>query len=92
MEQKKPETGGGAAAQPPTLRDRVEEALNRIRPYVQMDGGNIELVNVNEDDGVVFIRFQGACSGCPSSAATLQMGIENEIRSSVPEVKEIIPV
>ncbi len=75
-----------------SMRDRVDEALDRVRPYVQQDGGNVELVNVNEDDGIVFIRFQGSCSGCPSSAATLQMGIQNEIRTSVPEVREVIPV
>ena len=74
------------------LQKKVDEVLDRIRPYIQQDGGNVELVNVNEEDGVVFIRFQGACSGCPSSAATLQMGIENEIKSAVPEIKEVIPV
>lgn len=75
-----------------TIHDRVDEALNRIRPYVQQDGGNVELVNVNEEDGVAFIRFQGSCQGCPSSAATLQQGIENEIRSSVPEIKQVLAV
>ncbi|MBI4566341.1 MAG: NifU family protein [Planctomycetes bacterium] len=75
-----------------TLWPRVEEVLDRIRPYVQSDGGYVELVNVNEEEGIAFIRFQGACSGCPSSAITLQMGIENEIRTSVPEIKQVIAV
>lgn len=81
-----------APKQEKKLRDRVDEVLERIRPYVQADGGNIELVNVNEEDGIVFIRFQGACAGCPSSAMTLHMGIENELRAAVPEVREVIPV
>lgn len=85
-EAKKPDEAPGS------LRDRVDEVLNRIRPYVQQDGGNVELVNVNEEDGVVFIRFQGSCQGCPSSAMTLQFGIENEIRTAIPEIKEVIPV
>ena len=74
------------------LRARVDEVLDRIRPFIQQDGGNVDLVNVNEEDGIVFIRFQGACSGCPSSAATLQMGITNEIRDGVPEINEVIAV
>ncbi len=55
-----PATSGGEGAE---LFKKVDEVLDRIRPYVQMDGGHVELVNVNEEEGVVFIRFQGACSG-----------------------------
>ena len=84
-----PRPGSGQAG---GLKARVDEALERIRPYIQMDAGNVELVNVNEEDGIVFIRFQGSCQGCPSSMMTLQMGIENELRSSVPEIKQVIPV
>lgn len=87
---------GGAAgpAFDPTsaLYRKVDEVLDRIRPYVQMDGGHVELVNVNEDDGIVYIRFQGSCHGCPSSAMTLQMGIENEVRNSLPEIKQVVAV
>lgn len=79
-----PGTGG--------LYKKVDEALDRIRPYVQADGGHVELVNVDEGEGTAFIRFQGACSGCPSSAITLQMGIENEIRMSVPEIRQVVAV
>ena len=74
------------------LFKRVDEVLDRIRPYVQSDGGHVELVNVDEAEGTAFIRFQGACSGCPSSAITLQMGIENEIRTSVPEIRQVVAV
>jgi Fe-S cluster biogenesis protein NfuA len=74
------------------LYKRVDEVLDRIRPYVQSDGGHVELVNVDEAEGTAFIRFQGACSGCPSSAITLQMGVENEIRTSVPEIKQVVAV
>lgn len=71
---------------------RVDEVLDRIRPYVQMDGGHVELVDVDEKQGIVHIRFQGSCQGCPSSAMTLQMGIENEMKSSIPEIKQVIAV
>ena len=74
------------------LYRRVDEVLDRIRPYVQMDGGHVELVDVNEEKGVVHIRFQGSCQGCPSSAMTLQMGIENEIKMTLPEIKEVVAV
>jgi len=74
------------------LHHRVDEVLDRIRPYVQADGGHVELVKVDDAEGVAYIRFQGACSGCPSSAITLQMGIENEIRTSIPEIKQVIAV
>jgi Fe-S cluster biogenesis protein NfuA len=71
---------------------RVDEVLDRIRPYVQVDGGHVELVDVNEAEGTVFIRFMGSCQGCPSSAMTLQMGIENEIKTSIPEIKRVVAV
>ena len=73
------------------MKDRVEQVINRIRPAVQMDGGDIELVDVV--DGVVKLRLVGSCSGCPSSTMTLQMGIERAIRAEVPEITgvEAIP-
>jgi Fe-S cluster biogenesis protein NfuA len=73
------------------MRDRVQGVINLIRPAVQADGGDIELVDVN-DDGVVQIRFHGACHGCPSSTMTLQMGIERNLREKVPEITAVIPV
>ncbi len=75
----------------PTLRDRVQSVLNLIRPAVQADGGDVELVEVR-DDGTVAVRFHGACHGCPSSTMTLQMGIERNLREKIPEVKQVIPV
>ena len=66
------------------MRDRVEKVINRIRPAVQMDGGDIQLVDVT--DGVVKVRLIGACVGCPSSMMTLKMGIERAIRAEVPEI------
>jgi Fe-S cluster biogenesis protein NfuA len=80
-----------AAVQPESVRDRVEGVINLIRPAVQADGGDIELVDV-ATDGVVQIRFHGACIGCPSSHMTLQMGIERNIRDKVPEITRVIPV
>jgi Fe-S cluster biogenesis protein NfuA len=81
------------AAQQPvsSVRDRVQGVINLIRPAVQADGGDIELVDV-KDDGVVQIRFHGACHGCPSSTMTLQMGIERNLREKVPEITAVIPV
>jgi Fe-S cluster biogenesis protein NfuA len=80
-----------APSQSPPLREKVQEVINLIRPAVQADGGDIELVNVL-DDGVVQIRFHGACHGCPSSTMTLQMGIERNLREKVPEVTRVVPV
>ncbi len=66
------------------MRDRVEKVINRIRPAVQMDGGDIELVDVV--DGLVKLRLVGSCASCPSSTMTLKMGIERAIRAEVPEI------
>ncbi len=66
------------------MRERVEKVIDRIRPAVQMDGGDIQLVDIV--DGVVKVRLVGACVGCPSSAMTLKMGIERAIRNEVPEI------
>ena len=77
--------------QPQSIRERVQGVINLIRPAVQADGGDIELVDVNLD-GVVQIRFHGACHGCPSSTMTLQMGIERNLREKVPEITSVVPV
>jgi Fe-S cluster biogenesis protein NfuA len=73
------------------VRERVQSVINLIRPAVQADGGDVELVDVSSD-GVVQIRFHGACNGCPSSTMTLQMGIERNLRERVPEVTQVVPV
>jgi Fe-S cluster biogenesis protein NfuA len=78
-----------SSAQP--LHDRVQGVINLIRPAVQADGGDIELVDVDAD-GVVRIRFHGACNGCPSSNMTLHHGIERNLREKVPEVTRVVPI
>jgi len=70
------------------IREEVEKALDEIRPMLQSDGGNVELMDVNED-GVVLVRLQGACSGCPSATITLRQGIERVIREKVPGVTAV---
>jgi Fe-S cluster biogenesis protein NfuA len=74
------------------INDRIRDVLDKIRPLLQADGGDIELVGVDEPSGVVSVRLQGACHGCPSAAITLKMGIERHLRERVPEVKEVIAV
>ncbi len=71
-----------------TIHTRVVEILDRIRPVIQDDGGDVELVDIT-DEGVVRIRLHGACIGCPSSQMTLQMGIEKNLRERVPEVVSV---
>lgn len=72
------------------MRDKVEAALAQIRPALQADGGDVELVDVT--DGVVKLRLTGACSGCPMSTMTLKMGIEKVLKQQIPEVKEVVAV
>jgi Fe-S cluster biogenesis protein NfuA len=72
-------------------RDKVEEALKQVRPMLQRDGGDIELVSV-EEDGVVKVRLRGACGSCPMSTMTLKMGVEKYLKQHVPEVKEVVQV
>jgi len=73
------------------MKERVEAALEKIRPSLQADGGNVELVEVTPE-GVVKVRLTGACSGCPMSEMTLQMGIGRALKEEVPEVKEVVAV
>ncbi len=72
------------------MRENVEAVLEQIRPALKADGGDVELVGVN--DGVVSVKLTGACSGCPMSTMTLKMGIERLLREKVPEVREVISV
>ena len=72
------------------MREQVEAALAQIRPALQADGGDVELVDVN--DGVVNVKLTGACAGCPMSTITLKMGIEKKLKELIPEVKEVISV
>lgn len=80
-----------AATNDASMRQRVQGVIDLIRPAVQADGGDIELVDVAAD-GVVQIRFHGACHGCPSSHMTLQHGIERNLREQVPEVTRVVPI
>jgi len=70
------------------MQERVEEVLNKIRPSLIRDGGNVELIGVN--DGVVTVKLTGACAGCPMSTMTLKMGIEQILKEEIPEVKEVV--
>lgn len=72
------------------MNEKVQAALDRIRPALQRDGGDAELVDVN--DGVVKVHLTGACGGCPMSTMTLKQGIERIIRQEVPEIKEVVAV
>jgi len=73
------------------MKERIEAALNKIRPALQADGGDVEFVDV-EADGIVKVRLTGACSGCPMSQMTLKMGIERQLKKDVPEVKSVVSV
>jgi Fe-S cluster biogenesis protein NfuA len=72
------------------MSETVEQVLNQIRPSLQADGGDVELVGVK--DGVVSLRLTGACGCCPMSTMTLKMGIERILKSKLPEVKEVVSV
>jgi Fe-S cluster biogenesis protein NfuA len=73
------------------MKEQVQKALDMVRPSLQADGGDVELIDVSAD-GVVKVKLTGACHGCPMSQMTLKMGIEKIIKKQVPEVKEIISV
>jgi len=74
------------------IRAKIRETLDKeIRPNLQADGGDVELVGVG-DDGVVQLRLTGACSGCPFSAMTLAIGVERTLKAAVPEVVKVQPV
>jgi len=70
------------------LKGKVEKAVDKVRPYLQRDGGDLELVDVSAD-GVVKVRLTGACHGCPYSQVTLQAGVERVIKHEVPEVTKV---
>jgi len=72
------------------MREKVEAVLNKIRPSLAADGGNVELVDVS--DGTVKLRLTGACGGCPMASMTLKHGIELVLKEQLPEVKEVVAV
>lgn len=74
------------------MRDQIETVLEQIRPALRFDGGDIELVQFDETTGVVHVRMQGACRGCPMSQITLKMGVEAALQDALPWIKEVVPV
>ena len=70
--------------------DKVKECIEEIRPFLQRDGGDCELVAI--EDKVVKLRLQGACRGCPGAAMTLKMGIEQQLKEKIPELEEVVAV
>lgn len=73
-----------------TAREKIEEVLGAIRPALRVDGGDVELVDYDEEDGVVHLRLVGACGSCPISMMTLKQGIERRIKMSVPHVTRVL--
>ncbi len=72
------------------MKEKVAAVLEQIRPNLQADGGDVELVDV--DEGVVSLKLTGACNGCPMASMTLKMGIERVLKEQIPEVKEVVAV
>jgi len=72
------------------MKEKVEAILNKIRPSLMADGGNVELVDAS--DGIVKVRLTGACSGCPMASMTLKHGVERVLKEHLPEVKEVVAV
>lgn len=70
------------------MKEKVEKTLEQIRPSLQADGGDVELIDVTAD-GIVHVKLTGACSGCPMSTLTLKNGIERLLKQEIPEVKEV---
>ncbi len=71
------------------MKEQVEEVMKEIRPSLQADGGDIELIGVDEATGVVSVKLVGACAGCPMSQMTLQMGVERILKERVPGVTSV---
>ncbi len=74
------------------MKERVEEALDLIRPALQNDGGNVELIDVDEAAGIVKVKLVGACGSCPMSQLTLRMGVERVLKEQIPEITEVVAV
>ena len=72
------------------MKEKVEEILKRIRPNLQADGGDVEIVDVS--DGIVSVKLTGSCAGCPMSTMTLKNGIERLLKEELPEIKEVVSV
>ncbi|MFC1803856.1 NifU family protein [Thermoproteota archaeon] len=70
------------------MKEEVQAALNDVRPHLQVDGGDVELIDVT-DDGVVKVKLTGACAGCPMSQMTLKWGVENYLKKKLPDIKSV---
>lgn len=73
------------------IRERVEKALEKIRPYLVTDGGNITIIEIT-DDMILRVEMTGACHGCPFSMQTLKAGVENAVQKEVPEIREVVDI
>ena len=73
------------------MKEKVENALAKIRPLLQADGGDVQLVSVDEKTGIVKVRLSGACGCCPAAMGTLRFVVEKKIKEEVPEVKSVVP-
>ncbi|HHU69529.1 MAG TPA: NifU family protein [Thermoanaerobacterales bacterium] len=74
------------------MKERVQEAIDKVRPGLQADGGDVVLVDVDEQQGIVKVKLTGSCQGCPFATITLTEGIEKIIKAEVPEVKRVVAV
>lgn len=72
-----------------TIVSKIKEELEKVRPSLQMDGGDVHFVNFNEETGEVKVELMGHCAHCPMSQMTLKMGIEEELKKAIPEVKQV---
>lgn len=72
------------------MKEKVRAAIEKVRPFLQRDGGDIELIDVQ--DGIVKVKLQGACGSCPMSKMTLKMGVEKQLKEEIPEVKEVVAI
>lgn len=75
-----------------TMLDKIEAVIEEIRPAVRADGGDVELVSFDPEEGLVELRLVGACHGCPSALLTLKGGIEHRLRTQLPEVKSVVAI
>jgi len=73
------------------MKTQVEDAIKEIQPHLRADGGDIELIDV-DDEGIVKVRLKGACAGCPMSQMTIKLGVERYLKQKIPEVKKVVTV
>jgi len=72
------------------MREKVQEVLDDVRTRLQADGGDLELIDIDEQQGIVKVRLKGACIGCPMAQMTLQRGVERVLKERVPEVQQVV--